>query len=99
MRKYFSIILLNLQIVFFSERKIFLRSHADLGGGGKIRPPPKPKNYCRKIMLFPKAKFIVRYFGKITIQFNFQIEFSSITFKICQQSVFPKGRKIHAWVC
>ena len=34
------------------------------GGKGEIPPPPKPKNCCRKMVLFPKALFLVTNFQK-----------------------------------
>ena len=59
-----------------------------------VTPPPKPKNCCRKMMLFPKALFVVTNFPKIIIiiQFfysifikNFQI-FSKFSNNLCFSS-------------
>ena len=58
------------------------------GKQGNLRPLPKPKNCC-KMMLFPKALFLVRTFPKIVKKFKFPIEFSSKIFKIF--SKFPNN--------
>ena len=34
------------------------------GETGEIPPPPKPKKCCRKMVLFPKALFLVTNFRK-----------------------------------
>ena len=65
------------------------------GKRGEISPPPRNrKNCCRKMVLFPKALFLVTNFRKnkkIKIKknkkINFYIEFSSKNFKIF--SKFP----------
>ena len=72
------------------------------GKWGKSPPPPKPKK-CRKMVLFPKALFLVTNFQKNkNKKFNFYIELSSQIFKILSNfptiSVFrPNARKISAW--
>ena len=53
-------------------------------GKGEIPPPPKPQNFCRKMVLFPKALFLVTNFQKN--QFFYRICFFR-----------PNARKSNAW--
>ena len=56
-------------------------------GEGETPPPETEKNCCRKMVLFPKALFLVTNFRKKNKKYNFSIEFSSKNFKIF--SKFP----------
>ena len=57
-------------------------------GGKGGNPPETEKIVVEKMVLFPKALFLVTNFQKIKI-FNFSIEFSSKNFKIF--SKFPNN--------
>ena len=62
------------------------------GERGKSPPPRNRKNCYRKMVVFPKALFLVTNFRKNVKnqnkKFNFSIAFSSKNFKISQQFVF-----------
>ena len=70
-----------------------LQGRSQGGKGGKFPPPPNRKNCCRKMVLFPKALFLVTNIRKKiknkNKKFNFSIEFSSKNFKIF--SKFPNN--------
>ena len=72
--------------------KILFLPAVPAGGEKNIPPSRNRKNCCRKIVLFPKALFLVINFRKIKLKIKIKIQFFYIifikTFKFSQQFSF-----------